>query len=182
LHLFFWRIPQQSLCKRPPAHRQKKPLLSIPQTTTTSRSIAPRRASPSHQKTHPNTTNPQTKSKSKSKSKKKKMQKHDEPPAYGNNPSYPQPAYYQGGAPPQQQQQPGAAGGYYQQQAPMGYNGGHPQQGAPPPGGYYQQGPYGQQQQPMHYQQQEQKSSGPVRFSIVFFSFFLFRFGVMMRG
>ncbi|EAQ88042.1 predicted protein [Chaetomium globosum CBS 148.51] len=81
-------------------------------------------------------------------------QKHDEPPAYGNNPAYPQQAYYQGGPPPPQ----GAAGGYYQQQQPMGY-GGHPQQG-PPPGGYYQQGPYPPGQQ-VHYHQQEQKSSGP---------------------
>ncbi|KAH6631843.1 hypothetical protein F5144DRAFT_602618 [Chaetomium tenue] len=84
-------------------------------------------------------------------------QKHDEPPAYGNNPSYPQQAYYQGGGPPPQQQ--GAPGGYYQQQQPMGY-GGHPQQG-PPPGGYYQQGPYPPGQQP-HYPPQEQKSSGPI--------------------
>jgi hypothetical protein len=94
----------------------------------------------------------------------KMSHKHDEPPAYGNNPSYPQQAYYQGGGPPPQQ---GAAGGYYQQQQPMGY-GGHPQQqqqqGPPPPGGYYQQGPYPPQGQ-YHGQHQEQKSSGPGFFS-----------------
>jgi hypothetical protein len=107
--------------------------------------------------------------------------KHDEPPAYGGNPAYPQQAYGQQQPQYAQSPPPGAAGGYYEQQPQMGYGG----QGMPPPGqgGYYPpqgppqgQGPYPQspyQQGPYHQPPQERRSGGSVRSFLLPLFFFL---------
>ncbi|KAI1769503.1 hypothetical protein GGR53DRAFT_461226 [Hypoxylon sp. FL1150] len=89
------------------------------------------------------------------------------PPAYGEPPQHPQPAY-QGGYPPQSQYYGNQQQGYYQPNPNMGYY--QQQQGPPPqgpyPGGAYpayppQQGAYYQQGRPPqgYYQHQNQGSS-----------------------